>query len=182
MREDFPVKEGDAVRFEEKLKTLQPEAIWQEYCGFLDLDIDGYMQIQNRLMLEQILLWSNSGLGRYLLEGKKPETIEDFRKQVPLTTYGDYADVLLQKAEDNMLPEKPVIWIQTTWEGGKNPIKVAPYTKSMLDTYKNNVLACMILCNQRGERQIQHVKATDTFLYGLAPLPYATGLYPLRAE
>lgn len=165
------------MRFEEKLKNLQPEAIWQEYCGFLDLDIDGYMQIQNRLMLEQISLWSNSGLGRHLLEGKYPETIEDFRKQVPLTTYGDYADILLQKQED-MLPDKPIIWIQTTWEGGKNPIKVAPYTKSMLDTYKSNILACLIMCSST-ERGKYSIKATDNFLYGLAPLPYATGLFPL---
>ena len=43
------------------------------------------------------------------------------------------------------LPDEPIIWIQTTWEGGRHPIKVAPYTKSMLDTYRNNVLACMIL-------------------------------------
>ncbi len=106
------------MRFEEKLKKLQPAAIWQEYCGFLDLDIEGYMQMQNRLMLEQISLWSNSGLGQSLLDGKKPGTIEEFRRQMPLTTYGDYADILLQKQED-MLPDKPIIWIQTTWEGGK---------------------------------------------------------------
>ena len=165
------------MKFEEKLKNLQPDAIWQEYCGFLDLSIEEYMQIQNRLMLEQISLWSNSGLGRLLLDGRYPETIDEFRRQMQLTTYGDYADVLLQK-QDNMLPEKPVIWIQTTWEGGKNPIKVAPYTKSMLDTYKNNVLACMILSTS-AEKGRFNVKATDTFLYGLAPLPYATGLYPL---
>ncbi len=165
------------MKFEEKLKNLQPEAIWQEYCGFLDLSIEEYMQIQNRLMLEQISLWSNSGLGRLLLDGKHPGTIDEFRRQMPLTSYGDYADVLLQKQED-MLPEKPVIWIQTTWEGGKNPIKVAPYTKSMLDTYKNNVLACMILSTS-AEKGKFNVKATDTFLYGLAPLPFATGLYPL---
>lgn len=165
------------MRFEEKLKNLQPAAIWQEYCGFLDLDIEGYMQIQNRLMLEQISLWSNSGLGRLLLDGKRPETIEEFRKIMPLTTYGDYADVLLTKQED-MLPDKPIIWIQTTWEGGRNPIKVAPYTKGMLDTYKNNVLACMILSTSTAKGEFD-VRSTDTFLYALAPLPYATGLYPL---
>ena len=40
---------------------------------------------------------------------------------VPLTTYEDYADVLLLKKEE-MLPDQPIIWIQTTWEGGKHPI------------------------------------------------------------
>ncbi len=46
---------------------------------------------------------------------------------VPLTDYEDYADILLRKDGDS-LPGNPVIWIQTTWEGGKHPIKVAPYT------------------------------------------------------
>jgi hypothetical protein len=39
--------------------------------------------------------------------------------------YGDYADILLQKQEENAAGQA-VIWIQTTWEGGRNPIKVAP--------------------------------------------------------
>jgi hypothetical protein len=85
------------MKFEDKLKSLESEAVWQEYCGFLDLDIDGYMQIQNRLMLEQLAMWSKSGLGRQILDGKEPKTIEEFREQVPLTTYSDYADILLSK-------------------------------------------------------------------------------------
>lgn len=99
--------------FEQKLKRLTQEEIWQEYCGFLDLSIDEYMQIQNRLMEEQIMLWSQSALGQRFLQGKELHTIEEFRQLVPLTTYEDYADVLLQKRGD-MLPDDPIIWIQTT--------------------------------------------------------------------
>ena len=156
---------------------MSQEEIWQEYCGFLDLTMDEYMLIQTRLMDEQIHLWSNSALGRKLLNGKMPRNIEEFRQMIPLTTYEDYADVLLQK-QGSMLPDEPIIWIQTTWEGGRHPIKVAPYTKSMLDTYRNNVLACMILSTTNTKGRFD-VKACDTFLYGLAPLPYATGLFPL---
>lgn len=165
------------MKFEEKLKNRQYEMLWQEYCGFLDLDIDTYMTIQNRLMLEQISLWSQCELGKQMLNGKRPETIAEFRKWMPLSTYGDYADVLLQKRGE-MLPDQPVLWIQTTWEGGKQPIKVAPYTKSMLDTYRNNTMACLMLStsNEKGKFD---VRATDKILYGLAPLPYATGLLPL---
>ncbi|HHU18490.1 MAG TPA: GH3 auxin-responsive promoter family protein, partial [Clostridiales bacterium] len=165
------------MKFEDKLKSLDSAAVWQEYCGFLDLNIEEYMQIQNMLMLEQLSMWSKSRLGRQILNGKEPKTIEEFREWVPLTTYSDYADILLSK-QDDMLPDKPVIWIQTTWEGGRNPIKTAPYTKGMLDTYRNNVLACLILSTSR-EKGKFNVKATDTFLYALAPLPYATGLFPL---
>ena len=74
-----------------------------------------------------------------------------------------------------MLPGNPVIWIQTTWEGGKHPIKVAPYTRSMLDTYRNNVTACLILSTSRQKGSFA-VASTDKFLYALAPLPYALSL------
>lgn len=165
------------MKFEEKLKNRQYDMLWQEYCGFLDLDMDSYMTIQNRLMLEQISLWSHCELGKQILNGKRPETIDEFRKLMPLSTYGDYADFLLQKKGES-LPDQPVIWIQTTWEGGKQPIKVAPYTKGMLDTYRSNMIACLILStsNEKGKF---NVRATDKILYGLAPLPYATGLFPV---
>ena len=165
------------MKFEDKLNRQQYDELWQEYCGFLDLDIDSYMQIQQRLMLEQIILWSECELGKELLDEERPKTIDEFRNVMPLTTYGDYADVLLQKKGD-MLPDYPIVWIQTTWEGGRHPIKVAPYTKSMLDTYRNNVLACMMLSTST-EKGKFNVRATDKMLYGLAPLPYATGLFPL---
>ena len=56
------------MRFEEKLKNRSSQQIWQEYCGFLDLDLDGYMNIQNRLMAEQVSLWKASKLGRKIME------------------------------------------------------------------------------------------------------------------
>lgn len=165
------------MTFEDKLKNQEYDRIWQEYCGFLDLDIDTYMAIQNRLLEEQMRIWCASPLGQKITKGRIPRSIEEFRKIVPLTTYEDYADVLLLKKEE-MLPDKPIIWIQTTWEGGKHPIKVAPYTQSMLQTYKTNVLACMIMstCQEKGKFDID---IGDTFLYALAPLPYTTGLVPL---
>ena len=164
------------MKFEEKLKQSRAEDIWNEYCGFLDLNIDEYMNIQNRLMEEQLSLWTGSQLGKKLLKGKSIHSVKELRESFPLTTYEDYADVLLQKRGD-MLPAEPIIWIQTTWEGGKHPIKVAPYTEGMLNTYKNNILACMILCTST-EKMRFSAKAGDTMLYGLAPLPYATGLMP----
>jgi len=165
------------MNLKNKLKAQKYDEIWNTYCSFLDLSMDSYMEIQKRLMLEQIELWSNSTLGKSILKGKIPKTIEDFRAMVPLTTYEDYADILLQKKADT-LPGNPIIWIQTTWEGGKHPIKVAPYTRSMLDVYRTNVTACLILSTSKAKGKFD-VADTDKFLYGLAPLPYATGLFPL---
>ena len=161
----------------EKLQKQQYEEIWSQYCGFLDLKMDEYMNIQKRLMEEQMSLWSKCELGRSILKGKKPQNIQEFRQMVPLTTYDDYADILLRKQADS-LPGNPVIWIQTTWEGGKHPIKVAPYTRSMLDTYSNNVIACLLLATSHERGKFEYEEG-DKMLYSLAPLPYATGLLPL---
>ena len=52
----------------EKLRKQQYDAIWKEYCGFLDLTMQDYMKIQNRLMEEQIQLWSDCELGKSILK------------------------------------------------------------------------------------------------------------------
>ena len=165
------------MRFDAKLKKLSTEELWQEYCGFLDMDIDQYMQIQNRLMQEQIDNWSKSGIGEKILGGQTPETVAEFRKCCPMTSYNDYAEALLVKKQ-SMLPAEPVIWIKTTWEGGKHPIKLAPYTRSMLDTCKNNVLGALLLSTS-AKRGHFTVRPGDKTLYGFAPLPFVTGLFPV---
>lgn len=165
------------MRFQEKLRRYTKAEIWDEYCGFLNMTMDEYMTMQKRLVMEEIDIWCSCELGQRILKGKKPHTLEEFRNMVPLTTYDDYADLLLKKSSHG-LPDEPVLWLQTTWEGGMHPMKVAPYTRSMLDTYKRNVMACFILATgkKRGDFDIQ---VTDHMLYALAPLPYATGLLPI---
>ena len=165
------------MRFQEKLHEYSKEEIWEEYCGFLTLSKEGFMDIQKRLLMEQIELWSSCGLGQSILKGKHPRTIEEFREMVPLTTYEDYAPTLLSKQTGD-LPGAPVLWVQTTWEGGVHPIKVAPYTKGMLDTFKHNVMSCLILATSRKKGDFD-ISVTDHMLYALAPLPYVTGLLPL---
>ena len=85
------------MRFQEKLHQYSKEEIWEEYCSFLTLTPEEFMHIQNRLLEEQIELWSSSGIGQSILKGKYPRTIEEFREMVPLTTYEDYAPMLLSK-------------------------------------------------------------------------------------
>ena len=165
------------MRFQEKLHQYTKEEIWEEYCGFLTLSTEEFMSIQNRLLLEQMELWSSSGLGQSILRGKHPHTVDEFREMVPLTTYEDYAPTLLSK-QTSALPCDPVLWIQTTWEGGVHPIKTAPYTKGMLDTFKHNLMSCLILSSSRSKCDFD-ISVTDHMLYALAPLPYMTGLLPL---
>ncbi|MEA4925983.1 MAG: GH3 auxin-responsive promoter family protein [Syntrophomonadaceae bacterium] len=164
------------MNLSEKLQNKQYDQIWQEYCGFLDLSMAEYMDIQRRLLMEQIELYSQCELGRRIMKGKKPKSVEEFRNMVPLTTYEDYADLLLAKVE-SALPAKPLLWIETTWEGGNNPIKVAPYTERMVNCQKNTSITIIMLAtsNQRGSFTL---KGGENFLYGMAPLPYLTGMIP----
>lgn len=165
------------LRFQEKLRNYSKEELWKEYCGFLDISLDEFMDMQTRLLAEQIEIWSGCALGQGILKGCKPRGLTEFRSMVPLTTYEDYAEILLQKRAES-LPAEPVLWIQTTWVGGRYPMKLAPYTRSMLNTYKNNMIACFMLATstKRGEFDIS---VTDHMLYALAPLPFATGLLPV---
>lgn len=164
------------MRFEDRLKKCSQEQLWQEYCGFLDMSLEEYMYTQHRLLKEQLMLWSGSGLGKKLLRGRQPATLEELQEALPLTTYADYADVLLPKRAE-MLCSEPRIWIQTTWEGGLRPIKTAPYTRSMLDTYRHNLIATMMMGSARKKGSFC-LKPGSRILYGGAPLPYATGLMP----
>ena len=168
------------MRFQEKLHEYSKEEIWEEYCGFLTLTIDEFMSIQKRLLTEQMELWCKSALGQSILKGKMPTTIDEFRAMVPLTTYEDYAPTLLSK-QTKALPGEPVLWVQTTWEGGVHPIKVAPYTKGILDTFQHNVMSCLILATSRKKGDFD-IGVTDHMLYALAPLPYVTGLLPLLCK
>lgn len=168
------------MRFKDKLSKCTSKEIWDEYCGFLDLSMDDYMMIQYRLLDEQIEMFSKCGLGQQIMKGQRPKNVDEFRRMVPLTKYEDYAEVLLNK-RNSMLPAEPVVWLETTWESGSHPKKLAPYSREMLDSYSTNILAAMILSTSTQKGRFR-VNSGDKVLYGLAPLPYATGLFPLLIE
>ena len=126
--------------------------------------------------MEQIHLMADCALGQRFFEGHVPVSLEEFRSRVPLTSFTDYADVLLTKKED-MLPAKPVVWLKTTWEGGNYPSKWAPYSEAMLQAYKRIILGAMILSTSTGRGRFR-VRPNAKVLYSLAPMPYATGLFP----
>ena len=95
------------MRFQEKLHEYSKKEIWEEYCGFLTMKPEEFMAIQRRLLEEQMELWCASALGQSILKGKKPRTIDEFRTMVPLTTYEDYAPILLSR-QTEALPSEPV--------------------------------------------------------------------------
>lgn len=168
------------MQFEEMLKKKEYKELWDAYCGFLDLTIEEYMCIQTRLLEEQLGVWLSSRLGKKIMQERELGSLSDFRKIIPLTTYEDYADILLAKREDD-LPSKPITWIETTWEAGRHPVKCAPYSREMLDTFRNNMLACLVLAGSNARNHVS-LRPHDKALYGVASLPYATGLLPVLVQ
>ena len=147
--------------------------LWQRCCGFIDLSLEECMGIQRRLLLEQIRLLKKCKLGRSIMRGAEPGTVEEFRRQVPLTTYDNYEPFLLTKNE-RALPAKPVFWIHTSGRSGEYPFKWAPVTTRQFDEIRAMLFACLAFscCREKGEIAY---KRKDKFLYALAPPPYTTG-------
>ncbi len=149
------------------------EELWQRCCSFIDLSLDDCMSIQQRLLLEQIQLLKKCKLGRSIIREADPRTVEEFREQVPLTTYADYEPFLLTKNE-RALPAKPMFWQHTSGRSGEYPFKWAPVTARQFDEVRALLFTCLAFscCKQKGEIAY---KRNDRFLYALAPPPYTTG-------
>ncbi len=155
------------------LRQGKTEEVWQRCCGFIDLSLEHFMGIQWRLLSEQLELLKKCDLGRYILNGAIPLSVEEFRERIPLTTYEDYAPYLLKRRED-VLPEKPVLWQCTSGKSGEYPFRWAPVTAEQLKEIESLIFALMFFsgCKQRNEIVF---KEHDKVLYGMAPPPYATG-------
>lgn len=162
------------THFNQLLRQNRYDEIWTKYCGFLDLSREDFMEIQERLLLEQIELLGNSMMGRMLMGDMLPSSIEEFRELVPLTTYNDYLGYLEQKRED-VLPRKPYTWSHTSGRSGEFKYKWTPYTKKMYDRLGEVVIGSMILasCSAKGE---VNIAPQDSVLLATAPPPYVSGL------
>ena len=57
------------------------EELWQRCCGFIDLSLDDFMMIQQRLLLEQLELLKGCELGRYIMNGANPHNVEELRER-----------------------------------------------------------------------------------------------------
>ena len=149
------------------------EELWQRCCGFIDLSLQEFMNIQSRLLREQLTLLKKCELGRTLLRGANPETLAEFRESVPLTTYADYAPYLLKRKMD-ILPRKPIMWQYTSGKYGEYSHRWAPVTSKQMEEIEPLIMALVLFssCKKRGDVAF---RLHDNVFYGMAPPPYATG-------
>jgi hypothetical protein len=150
------------------------EGIWTRYCGHLELGMEEFLDTQRRLLSDQLQAWQRSLLARKVFGGVIPTTVEEFRQRTPITTYEDYADVLLNKREEE-LAEKAFVWVHTSGRGGQYEFKWFPFTRGMYDAMSDYSVGCFILapCRKRGEIRI---KERDRLMFTLAPVPFVSGL------
>ena len=155
----------------ELLKQGRSDEVWSRYCGFLDLDVEKYMDIQARLLEEQLQLVSRSELGRSLLGDNPPRSVHEFRSQMRLTTYEDYATYLDEQRED-VLVEKPVAWAHTSGRSGR--YKWVPFTARAYTKIGEGALTALILAQarRRGEMRLE---PNNILVWNLASRPYISG-------
>ena len=142
--------------------------IWQRYCGFLDLSLREFMQIQDDLLMEEIELVAGTPLGKKIMNNNKPSSIAEFRTLVPLTTYDDYAEFLNEKRED-VLAEKPCCWVHTSGRSGS--FKWVPYTQRAFDKAVDMLVTGFILACAKKRGDI-NLTGTERCVHNLPPRPY----------
>jgi hypothetical protein len=170
-------------KIQELLRQRRYEELWQMGCGFIDLSLEQFMTMQKRLLLEQIELLKNCELGRKIMHGAMPETVEEFREQVPLTTYADYCPELLERRED-VLPAKPVMWMHTSgrsveYSAGKSTtVKWVPLSPQSCHELATIILSCGLFASCKEKNDFSPLKIKrPKYLYAVAARPYASGAF-----
>ena len=152
-------------------QTLTQDQVWQRYCGFLKLSMDEFMDIQNDLLMDEIERVADSILGKKIMGNRKPGSVEEFRRMVPLTTYDDYQPYLGEQQED-ALAQKPDLWCRTSGRGGYP--KWIPYTAEYFEKVIRKWLGSFILASSRKESQV-NIGPGLRLLAVLPPPPYPSG-------
>jgi GH3 auxin-responsive promoter len=164
------------------------DELWQMCCGFIDLNMEQFMDIQKRLLMEQIELLKNCKLGTKLMHGAMPETVDEFRDQVPLTTYKDYYPELPEYTEDT-LPAKPILWQHSQGRTSEYGFKLIPYKWVPLSSRFCHELGTLmfgigIFASCKKRRDLSGLKYCPKVVYTVAPRPYTSGVltYIMREE
>ena len=152
-------------------EQLTQEELWKRYCGFLDFTAKEFMDIQRQLLLDQVERVWDSPLGRKVMGGRKPTSVEEFRELVPLTGYDDYEPFLSEKRED-ALAFKPALWCHSSGRMGR--FKWFPHSAEFMDRVNKSCLSALTLACTREKGRVNFAPEFR-FLLVLPPAPYTSG-------
>lgn len=152
------------------LRQGRKSQIWTKYCGFLDLSLDEFMKIQERLLLEQINLLSKSEIGKRILGERVPKSIEEFRRSQPISCYEDYEEIL---NPDTCNYPNMFIWAHTSGRSGR--FKWVPYTEQSYHRLGERVMSGVILgcAREKGDMRLEE---KDVLVTNTPPRPYISGV------
>jgi hypothetical protein len=156
------------------LRQGRHEEIWEMCCGYIKYDIKQFMTVQKRLLLEQIEALNKSKIGKKIFNGAVIQSVEDFREQIPLTTYASYCPELSEKMEDS-LPEKPAMWVHTSGRSGEFPCKWVPMTASYIDVLSTILYGIGILSGAKRWGDVSPFIKLPKMMYTVAPRPWISG-------
>jgi hypothetical protein len=162
------------------LEEGRRDELWMKHCGFFTLTPDDFMDVQKRLLLEQISLLGKSQIGKQLLGDKLPGSVEEFRQNVPLTVYADYEEYFDGQIED-VLPVKPFVWARTSGRTSSKGPKWIPYTKTMYDRLGDLTIGAMLMASASYAGEVK-LERNDKFLLATAPPPYVSAFVSRSAQ
>jgi hypothetical protein len=162
------------------LEEGRKDELWMKHCGFFTLSLDDFMDVQKRLLMEQIDLLGGSPIGQELFRNKIPASVEEFRREVPLTTYADYEKYFDGQNED-VLPVKPFVWARTSGRTSTKGPKWIPYTKTMYDHLADLTVGAMLMASASYPGEVK-LERNDKFLLATAPPPYVSAFVSRAAQ
>ncbi|MFC1914875.1 GH3 auxin-responsive promoter family protein [Chloroflexota bacterium] len=165
----------------ELLRQGRNEELWQMCCGFISLNMEQFMAVQRRLLLEQMGLLSRSPLGNKIMRGARPETVVEFREQILLTTYADYCPELLEKREDALLA-KPAMWVRTSGRSGEYSCRWIPLTPAHTREMSMVMYGIGMLAGCKKWGDASALPAQPKLVYTVAPRPYVSGAMACMLE
>jgi len=162
------------------LEEGRRDELWMKHCGFFTLSPEDFMDVQKRLLREQIDVLGKSAIGKHLFGEKIPASVKEFRQNVPLTTYEDYAEYFDHQNEE-VLPVKPFAWVRTSGRTSSKGPKWVPYTRTMYDRLGDLTVGAMLMASATytGEVRLEH---NDKFLLATAPPPYVSAFVSRSAQ
>jgi len=151
-------------------RLTEPE-LWKRYCGFLDLSVQEFMEMQQNLLLDQIDRVWPSTLGKKIMGDAKPTSVAEFRNTVPLTTYDDY-EPYLGSQDEEALAFKPGFWCHSSGRMGQ--FKWFPHSPEFLERANKACVSIAALASTSERGKINFAPGFH-FLLVLPQAPYMSG-------
>ena len=167
----MPLEGGNEVRAARSI-GWESESAWRRFCGFLDFSQDAVLDVQRRLLQDQIRLLKDSPIGQRFMSAMKCDEIDEFRRSVPLTTYADYADLFQSGGSARALPGK-YMWTYTATGPGQD--KWVPYTARGYERLLDNIMATLLLAAAEWPGSVA-IRPGDVAMYNVPPRPFLSGL------